>query len=195
MTATNVYSIRPADPAAHLFEVRLTVDEPARDGQVFAMPAWIPGSYMIRDYARHVVAARAASDGRDIALEKLDKSRWRAAPTERELVLTLEVYAHDPSVRGAHLDLTHAFFNGTCVFPAIVGQEDRPCDVEILAPEKPVGKNWRVATSMRRKGAEPYGFGRYSAADYAELVDHPVEIGEVWRTVRCTQCHTPASGY
>ncbi|MEJ2297282.1 MAG: PDZ domain-containing protein [Woeseiaceae bacterium] len=179
MSTLNVFSIRPADPAAHLFEVRVTVAEPARDGQVFAMPAWIPGSYMIRDYARHVVAARAESDGREVAVDKLDKSRWQAAPTDRELVLILEVYAHDPSVRGAHLDLTHAFFNGTCVFPAIVGQEDRPCDVEILAPDRPVGKHWRVATSMRRKDAEPYGFGTYSAADYAELVDHPVEIGEL----------------
>ena len=177
MTAVNAYSIRPADPAAHLFEVRVTVAEPARDGQVFSMPAWIPGSYMIRDYARHVVSVRAESDGREVAVEKLDKSRWRAAPAERELVLVLEVFAHDPSVRGAHLDPTHAFFNGTCVFPAIVGQEDRPCDVEILPPARPVGKNWRVATSMRRERAEPYGFGTYAAADYAELVDHPVEIG------------------
>jgi predicted metalloprotease with PDZ domain len=178
MAPANVYSIRPADPGAHLFEVRVTVAEPAPEGQVFALPAWIPGSYMIRDYAKHVVTVRAESDGRDVVVEKLDKSRWRAAPAERELVLVLEVYAHDPSVRGAHLDLTHAFFNGTCVFPAVTGQEDRPCDVEILPPEKPVGQHWRVATAMRRKGAEPYGFGLYAAADYAELVDHPVEIGE-----------------
>ncbi len=179
MASPHRYSIRPHDPAAHLFEVRLTVAAPDPDGQVFAMPAWIPGSYMIRDYARHVVAARAESDGRDVALDKLDKSRWRAAPCERELTLVLEIYAHDVSVRGAHLDLTHAFFNGTCVFPAVVGQEDTACEVDIGPPDKPVGKHWRVATSMRRQGAEPYGFGTYAAADYAELIDHPVEIGEL----------------
>ena len=59
------------------------------------MPAWIPGSYMIRDYARHVVAVRAESDGREVALEKLDKSRWRAAATDRALTLILEIFAHD----------------------------------------------------------------------------------------------------
>ena len=179
MSAAHRYAIRPLDPAAHLFEVRVTVAVPDPAGQVFAMPAWIPGSYMIRDYARHVVAARAESDGRDVVLRKLDKSRWQAAPTERELTLVLEIYAYDDSVRGAHLDLTHAFFNGTCVFPAVSGQEDVSCVVDIQAPEKPVGKNWRVATSMRREAAAQYGFGTYRVADYAELVDHPVEIGEL----------------
>ena len=179
MSAAHRYTIRPLDPAAHLFEVRVTVAVPDPAGQAFAMPAWIPGSYMIRDYARHVVAARAESDGRDVALRKLDKSRWQAAPTERELTLVLEIYAYDDSVRGAHLDLTHAFFNGTCVFPAVAGQEDVSCVVDIQAPEKPAGKNWRVATSMRREAAAQYDFGTYRVADYAELVDHPVEIGEL----------------
>ncbi len=134
---------------------------------------------MIRDYAKHVVSARAESDGRDVALTKLDKSRWQAAPAGRELTLVLEIFAHDDSVRGAHLDLTHAFFNGTCVFPAVIGQEERACEVDIRAPDKPHGKNWRVATSMRRKDAEVYGFGTYRAGDYAELIDHPVEIGQL----------------
>lgn len=179
MTAHHRYAIRPLDPAAHLFEVRISVSRPDPAGQEFAMPAWIPGSYMIRDYARHVVAARAESDGRDVALRKLDKSRWRAGAVDRELTLVLEIYAHDESVRGAHLDLTHGFFNGTCVFPAVVGQEDMPCIVDILPPDKPVGRKWRVATAMRRQDAPEYGFGTHIVNDYAELVDHPVEIGQL----------------
>ncbi len=173
------YRIWPKDPNAHLFEVRVAVAKPDPDGQVFAMPAWIPGSYMIRDYAKHVVAIRAESDGRDIAVEKLDKSHWRTAKCVRELTLVLEIFAHDNSVRGAHLDTDHAFFNGTCVFPAVVGQEDSVCHIDIAAPEAPFGKGWRVATSMRRKMAAEYEFGDYKANDYAELIDHPVEIGRL----------------
>ncbi len=173
------YRIFPTDPAAHLFEVRVTVAEPHPEGQVFAIPAWIPGSYMIRDYAKHVVSARAESDGRDVAVEKIDKSRWRAATSNRELTFVIEVFAHDESVRGAHLDASHAFFNGTCVFPAVVGQEDAPCALEIVAPEAPFGKGWRVATSMRRDTAGQYEFGGYLADNYAELIDHPVEIGRL----------------
>ena len=178
MSQPNSYSIRPKDPGAHIYEVRLTVCSPDQAGQIIEMPAWIPGSYMIRDYAKHVVAIQAESDGCDVALHKLDKSRWQAAPVERPLTFTLEIYAHDESVRGAHLDTTHAYFNGPCVFPSVSGQEHVACVVEILPPEAPIGEDWRVATSMRCKDAGQYGFGSYEVVDYAELIDHPVEIGQ-----------------
>ncbi|MCH9693495.1 MAG: PDZ domain-containing protein [Gammaproteobacteria bacterium] len=179
MSSAHQYRIRPLNPAAHLFEVELTVANPDAAGQEFALPAWIPGSYMIRDYARHVVAIRAESDGLAVALTKLDKSRWRAAPCERAVTLTLEIYAHDESVRGAHLDTTHAYFNGPCVFPEVVGQEALECHVEIENADLAELKNWRVATSMNRLHAEPYSFGTYTASDYAELIDQPVEIGDL----------------
>ncbi len=179
MSEAHRYGIRLLNPAAHLYEVRVTVAHPDPAGQEFFMPAWIPGSYMIRDYARHVVAIRAESDGIGVPVTKLDKSRWRADTTDRELTLSLEVYAHDESVRGAHLDTTHAYFNGPCVFPAVVGQEDAVCELYIENAELPAAKHWRVATSMNRLGAEPYGFGTYTAANYAELIDHPVEIGDL----------------
>jgi predicted metalloprotease with PDZ domain len=179
MTKHHHYSIRPKDLGAHLYEVRLDVAAPDPQGQVFTIPAWIPGSYMIRDYAKHVVAIRAESDGRAIGLHKLDKSRWQAAPTDRAITLVAEIYAHDDSVRGAHLDNTHAYFNGPCVFPAVEGQEDAECVLDIQAPQEAFAKGWRVATSMRRQDAEAYAYGTYVAADYAELIDHPVEIGDL----------------
>ncbi len=179
MSQAHEYTIKPADLGAHLFEVQLTVAEPDPAGQVFAIPSWIPGSYMIRDYAKHVVSIRAESDGLSVALHKLDKSRWQAAATNRPLTLVAEIYAYDNSVRGAHLDNTHAYFNGTCVFPEVVGQAGTECRVDIQSPDAKVARNWRVATSMRRDAAEPYGFGTYVSADYAELIDHPVEIAEL----------------
>ncbi len=169
------YQIEPVDPAAHLFEVRLRIEAPDPDGQQLRMPAWIPGSYMIRDYARNVIEIRAESNGESVALNKLDKSTWQAAPTGAPLTVVARVYAFDTSVRGAHLDTTHGFFNGTCCFLEVVGQEDERCDLEILPP--PHTAAWQVATSMRVSGAERYGFGGYTAADYAELIDHPVEMG------------------
>ncbi len=175
------YSIAPLSPEAHLFEVRCTVADPDREGQQFALPAWIPGSYLVRDFARHVVAIGASSGRRPVALEKLDKHSWRAAPVEGSLTVRAEVYAFDLSVRGAHLDATHGFFNGSCVFLRPLGREDRRCEVEILPPGGRSGaryRNWRVATSMRRNGARPWGFGGHAAADYDELIDHPVEMGE-----------------
>ncbi|HEX5786835.1 MAG TPA: PDZ domain-containing protein [Woeseiaceae bacterium] len=175
------YSLALKDPGAHLLEVRLTVERPEPGGQRFAIPAWIPGSYLIRDYARNVVSIRAEADGVAVPIVKTDKSSWRAGATSRPLTVVLEVYAYEPGVRGAHFDRTHAYFNGACVFLLVVGQGDLPCELEILAPDarERWAKGFRVATSMRRAGAAPYGFGGYGAADYAELIDHPVEIGDL----------------
>jgi len=173
------YRIRPKDPGAHLFEVTLTIAEPDPAGQVIEWPSWIPGSYVIREFAKHVVAIHAEADDRAVSLDKLDKSRWRTGPVSEPLTIVAEIFAWDDSVRGAHLDTTHAYFNGPAVFPSVAGQEDAPCDVRIEPPPEPYGQDWRVATSMRRKNAEPYGFGTYEASDYAELIDHPVEIGEL----------------
>jgi predicted metalloprotease with PDZ domain len=172
------YAILPKDLAGHLFEVRLTVAAPAPEGQEFALPAWIPGSYMIREFSRNIVQISAVANGRNVALTKLDKHSWRAAPCSGALTVTYEVYAWDLSVRAAHLDQTHGFFNGTSVFLRVPGQEDTPHQVEILAPADSAAKNWRVATALPELGAKRYGFGTYLAGSYDELIDHPVEMGD-----------------
>jgi len=131
------YRLRPASPEAHLFEVSCTVPAADPAGQRFALPAWIPGSYLVRDFSRHIVTIKAAQgrDGRGapVALTKIDKHTWQAAaiPSGKPgpITVTCEVYAWDLSVRGAHLDTTHAFFNGTSVFLRVPGQEGRPCEV------------------------------------------------------------------
>ena len=61
------YAIRAADPAAHLFHVVCRVDRPDPAGQRFMLPAWIPGSYMIREFARNIVRITALSGGRRLA--------------------------------------------------------------------------------------------------------------------------------
>jgi predicted metalloprotease with PDZ domain len=179
MSTDHKYCITPKDPGAHLFEVTVTVARPDPSGQVFSIAAWVPGSYMIRDLARHVVAIRAEADGQEIGLTKIDKSSWQADACDTAITLTTEVYAYDLNVRGAHLDTTHGFFDGACVFPAVVGQEDNSCELEIRPPADAAGSEWRVATSMQAVKAEQYGFGTFSAENYAELIDHPVEMGNI----------------
>ena len=172
------YRIRASHPEAHLYEVELTVPAPDPEGQRFSLPAWIPGSYLIREFARNVVRIRARSARRAVALEKIEKHTWQAGRCEGPLTLTYEVYAWDLSVRGAHLDTTHGFFNGPSVFLRVEGQADAPCHVEIERPQGPAYRRWRVATAMTPAGARAHGFGTYAAADYDELIDHPVEMGE-----------------
>ena len=185
MTDTSIhYRIHPANPAAHRFEVSCTVMAPDPAGQRFALPAWIPGSYLIREFARNVLSIRAESGGKTVRLEKIDKHTWQAPALKagQPITVTCEIYAWDLSVRGAHLDPTHAFFNGTSVFLRAIGQESSPCLVDIQPPDGKTFKNWRVATALEpasgEKGsAKRHGFGLYRAESYDTLIDHPVEMG------------------
>lgn len=171
------YRITPASVEAHCFEVTLIVDSPDPAGQIFWLPAWIPGSYLIREFARHIVAISAACGEQPVALTKLDKCRWQAQAVDGALTLSYRIYAWDLSVRGAYLDATRGFFNGTSVFLAVEGQEAAPCEVEIVKPAGKDYKEWEMATALSPAGAKPWSFGRYRADNYDELIDHPVEMG------------------
>jgi predicted metalloprotease with PDZ domain len=174
------YSIVPKQPAAHLFEVTVTVTDPDPAGQRFMLPVWIPGSYMVREFARNIVTLRAVNEaGRKVRVEKIDKHTWQAAPVNGALTLRYEVYAWDMSVRAAHLDDTTGFFNGTSVFLVPQGHEDAPCVVDIQKPAGAAYRTWRVATALSEgRGTKRYGFGEYTAQNYDELADHPVTLGE-----------------
>ncbi len=178
MTEQIHYKITPADPHAHLFRVVLTIQKPDTQGQRLQMPAWIPGSYMIRDFAKNLVSLKANSQGRALRSHRVDKSTWRIEPCNGVLIVEYDVYAWDVSVRTAHLDQTHAYFNGTSVFLAVVGQEHLPCVVDIQNAPIEEARHWRVATTLKEKTAERYGFGLYQAENYDDLIDHPVEIAE-----------------
>ncbi|HJV07031.1 MAG TPA: PDZ domain-containing protein [Chromobacteriaceae bacterium] len=185
------YSICPVAPVAHLFEVSLKVKHPAKEGQRFSLPAWIPGSYMIREFARHIVSMRARSGGKPVQLCQLDKHTWQAAPVKGTLTLTYQVYAYDLSVRGAYLDQQRGFFNASSVFLAVEGYEGEGCEVEICPPADPALSGWQVATSLPGLEVDKTsGFGRYLAANYDELLDHPVELGTFER-VRFKACGVP----
>ncbi|WP_442770818.1 M61 family metallopeptidase [Zoogloea ramigera] len=178
-----LYTIQAVQPAAHLFEVSLRLAEPDPAGQVFSLPAWIPGSYMIREVARNIVSLSAEAGGKAVPATKLDKHSWRLpAGIQGPVTLRYTVYAWDLSVRSAHLDQTHGFFNGTSVFLAAHGHEDAPHRVDIRPPKGLEDARWRVATSLpeavgEKGAAERYGFGLYRADSYDDLIDHPVEMG------------------
>lgn len=172
-----LYQVNLSQPEAHLFEICLTLSSPDPAGQVLSLPAWIPGSYMIRDFAKNIVTIAAFCGDAALAMEKLDKQSWRCAPCEGPLRVRYQVFAWDLSVRSAHFDTTHAFFNGSSLFLMARGRQLEPCDVEILAPGANY-RHWRVATSLPCQATNEAGFGRYRAENYEDLIDHPVEIGD-----------------
>lgn len=184
------YSITPIDPYAHLFEVQLNIPFAVSGGQQIRLPSWIPGSYMIRDFARNIVSISGRSGGQSFKPHKLDKQTWSLPQCDEPVNLTYRVYAWDMSVRSAHLDQNHAYFNGTSVFLELVNHADCPCLVDIHNATIAEAKHWKVGTSLCSAGAEPYSFGRYRAENYADLIDHPVEIAD-FNLVQFEACGVP----
>ena len=171
------YRIDIADAHAHLFRVTLTVPQPAAEQRV-SLPVWIPGSYLVREFARHLSGLQATQGKHEVALQQLDKATWLARCEGRgALTLSYLVYAFDNSVRTAFLDANRAFFNGTSVFLRVHGREAEPHRVELRS----LPKGWQVATALPAAKTDARGQGSYEAADYLELTDHPVEMGTFWR--------------
>ena len=166
------YLLEVADPQAHLYRVTLELAQPAAL-QRLSLPVWIPGSYMVREFARHLSGLEARQGGRRLEVEQLDKCSWLVRCGSRgALRLSYLVYAFDASVRAAWLDADRGFFNGTSLFLRAEGHEQAPQRLRIGR----LPRGWDVATSMPNRGSR-----EFEAADYDELVDHPFELGRFWR--------------
>ncbi|MEO6410629.1 MAG: PDZ domain-containing protein [Burkholderiaceae bacterium] len=169
------YRICLAEARSHQFSVALAIAQPAA-GQTVSLPVWIPGSYLVREFARHLSHLSAEQDGRSVAVEQIDKANWRLdCRGDAPLTVRYRVHAFDSSVRAAYLDAQRGFFNGTGVCLRVHGCEAQPHAIELI--HLPDG--WQVATAMPR--ADGATAQRYASADYDELVDHPFELGRFWR--------------
>lgn len=172
------YSITPQDPKGHLFEVTLTIETPIEPYQQLRLPNWIPGSYLIRDFSKHLIDLKAINaKSEPIELLLIDKSTWQFASNGEPVTIRYQVYAWDLSVRGAHFDESHAFFNGTSVFLAVDGQREKPCLLEVVGTAFTKTAHWKIATGLAPQKVNDLGFGTYYATNYNSLIDHPFELG------------------
>ena len=163
--------------SAHRFLVTLRIATPQAK-QRLSLPVWIPGSYLVREFARHLSPLTAQQGQRTLNVEQVDKSSWVVdCPGKGALTVSYEVYSFDTSVRAAFLDSRRGFFNGTSVFLKAEGFEDRPQRLKITG----LPKGWAVATGLPSVKVNALGVGDYEAPDYDSLVDHPVELGTFWR--------------
>jgi predicted metalloprotease with PDZ domain len=184
------YQITSRNPGSSYFDVSIVIDKPDPSGQCLRLPNWIPGSYMIRDFARNLLDLCASCEEGELVIEQLDKSNWRIQPFAQTITIEYRVYAKDLSVRAAHLDHSHGYYNGSSVFLEVVGQGDKACEVLIEKPAPDAFSQWKLATTLERKQAEQYGFGLYLAQNYDDLIDHPVEMGE-FTVIKFEACNVP----
>ena len=162
------YRIELHDRHAHLYRVEARF--PVGGGDIdLKLPVWTPGSYLVREYQRHLQELEFFSgEGKPLAARKVDKATWRVDARGADgVVARYRVYANDLTVRAAHLDDTHGFFNGACVFLYHDALVRGPARVTV---EPPPG--WRVTVGLPEERPNVF-----AARDYDELVDSPFEVG------------------
>jgi predicted metalloprotease with PDZ domain len=181
------YSIDASHTHSHLFKIVLSIAEPAA-GQVVSLPVWIPGSYLVREFAKNLQSIKASQSGKAVAVHQDNKSQWHIQCKAGEaLQLSYEVYAFDSSVRTAWLDTQRGFFNGTSLCLRVHGHEDMPHALTLTAIK---GSTWLAASGLQAVKVNKQGFGDYLASNYDELVDCPFELGNFWRG-QFTACGIP----
>ena len=173
------YQVSMEEAFSHLFNITCHVNVRGHEKLVVSLPSWIPGSYLIRDFAKNIVQIKAFCGGKELQMQKLDKDSWSVQTSGKPITVYYQIYARDLSVRTAFLDQFRAFFNGTSLFIRIHGLESKEHVVSISKPEwLDENKNWKVATSMPQSHLDQFGFGDYTSASYDALIDHPFEISE-----------------
>ena len=182
------YRVELHDVHAHLYRVTLTIAQPAAQQQL-SLPVWIPGSYLVREFAKNLQNLRARQAGNDVVVQQLSKHQWQVAcvagPT---LELQYEISAYDTSVRTAWLDQRRGFFNGTSLLLRVHGQEAQPHTLQVDTHSSL--PHWKLATGLSAVDTDAHGFGSYCAHNYDELVDCPVEMGDFWSGT-FTACGVP----
>jgi predicted metalloprotease with PDZ domain len=167
------YLLRMPAPATHYIEVQATYPAPKQAAVELMMPVWTPGSYLVREFARHVEEIQARDlSGRALTIEKSRKNRWRVLTRGSPgFVLTYRVYAHEQQARTNWVEDSFALINGAPTYITLVGEARRPHEVTLELP-----KAWsRSLTSL-----PPAPDGRphhYRAPDFDTLIDSPILAG------------------
>lgn len=178
-TTTNSidYTIRLDNANSHIFDVSIHIPAHQQQSLTLTLPAWLPGSYMIRDFAKNIITF-AASDSQNqvIAFHKTDKQTWKIETLGKATHVRYQVYAFDLSVRTAYLDNQRGFFNPSSTCLGVTELNLLPCSLVIEKPNHL--PSWKVATGLPRdENTNRYEFGRYIATDYQHLIDCPFELG------------------
>jgi predicted metalloprotease with PDZ domain len=169
------YRVAMPHPESHLFEVTLEIQGWQADVLDLKMPVWTPGSYLVREYARHLQDFQALEKS-SLVWEKLSKNHWQIkTPGISDITVQYQIFANELTVRTNHLDSSHGYFNPAALCFYIPGLERHPIAISILPPDP----SWVVTTALKPILGQ---LNAFEAKDFDTLVDSPFEIG-------CHQIH------
>ena len=167
------YTVGFEDARNHHIDVDLLVKTGGKPTLELMMAVWTPGSYLVREYARHIETIAAyGEDGEPLELRKVRKNRWRLETAgQPAITVRYRLWARESTVRTNFVDADLAMLNGAPTFITVVGYQGRPHDVLLKVPEA-----WeRCVTALSPGDGAAH---RYVAADYDQLVDSPIVCGD-----------------
>ncbi len=165
------YQVAMPNPQTHLFEVTLQLEGYSSSTLDLKMPVWTPGSYLVREYAKHLQDFSARSDDKALIWRKVGKNHWQIDTNGvSEVTVSYRIFANELTVRTNHLDSTHGYFNGAALFFRIPEFDYLPIGVTIQTPRP----QWQVTTALPLVKEH---INTFIAADFDTLVDSPFEIG------------------
>ena len=171
MEATTInYKISVLNPNTHYANVELEISDFASKTLEFKMPVWTPGSYMVREFEKNVDRVTASNEKGAIEISKTDKSTWKISDTKgsKKIVISYPIYCFEASVRTSYIDSEHAFFLLTSCLMYSEGMTANGGSITLDYP-----KTWqKISTTLSLSKPNVYNY-----ANYDELVDSPIEIG------------------
>jgi predicted metalloprotease with PDZ domain len=173
---TNIFfTVSMSKPHTHLLEVEMRITEHGAtysNEDVVVMPVWTPGSYLIREYERHVQNFSAVdATGRALPWEKINKNSWRIKTSNaRDIRVKYLVYANELTVRTNELNSDHAFWNNAALLMYLERSLRHPVKIHVNPPA-----GWTVATGLPPVPGEKDTF---QADNFDVLYDSPFEVSD-----------------
>ncbi len=166
------YTLAIPQPERHIINVTLRIEGLTGSETSLQLPAWTPGSYLLREYARHLRFVEAHADGQALPISKTDRLTWQVQTNGASAItVTYQVYGYELTVRTNHVDATHAHIVPAATLLYLPDYQDCSYRVQLELPS-----HWEIAT-----GLPQLADGRYATNDLDELMDCPFEVGELRR--------------
>ena len=165
------YHLSMPEPHTHYYEVGMTVSNNLDKTVQLKMPVWTPGSYLVREFARHIPRVRAYAGTQQLKVKKIDKNSWEVqAGYYKEFTVMYRIYAYEQSVRTSYLSDSRGYLNGTSIFLYVADRKYEPGEVKVTP-----FRGWRkISTGLPKvKGQR----NTFSFPDYDVLADSPFLIG------------------
>lgn len=164
------YKLTFPEAQAHYVDVEMELSGFKERELELKLPVWTPGSYLVREFARHVESVQAIANNSNIKIEKTNKNTWRVNNSSSNLKIRYRVYAFELTVRTSFIDESHAALNGSNIFMYVEGYKNLKSEVNIIPRE-----NWKkISCGLPYDKNNPF---KLYADDYDILADSPIEIG------------------